>query len=95
MDEPDNVIEHASLLTSPIPSIGRTLANPLGLSVDEARSGPTKQLDLSNLFPGGELRTSQPSVCPRVVVRAVWPMELGLHIRMTLLSLNGKHVLAH
>ena len=52
VDEPDSIIEHARRLTSPLPSMTSTLSNPLGLSVDEARSGPAKHLNLSALFPG-------------------------------------------
>ena len=54
VDEPDDVIEHETLLMSPGPTMERSIANPLGLSVDEARSGPMKGLEkpLPLLYPG-------------------------------------------
>ena len=81
MDEPDDVIEHQTLLMSPGPTMERSIANPLGLSVDEARSGPMKGLDkpLPLLYPGSMY------ICVLCICCEVWyictcvPFNIYIH----------------
>jgi exocyst complex component 2 len=52
-DEPEDILDTRTLL-SPGPVTERSIVNPLGLSVDEARSGPTRGMSkpLPQQYPG-------------------------------------------
>ena len=54
-DEPEDILDTRTLL-SPGPVTERSIVNPLGLSVDEARSGPTRGMSkpLPQQYPGSK-----------------------------------------